>query len=239
MFSAIASPRSGGSFSLLPAFGGELSGCTTALVPAAFRKTKVCRARALRHPSGPTPWMMTRSKSVFSAFTDFPLTGSSAAFVPGIGTSCGSSNVQFATSLLISASDCSFGFVITAISCEPSPLKSPMTNVGVRDSSIFAKLSKTRESADATSPVLGVADEALAGAGEGANCASGVNEGAAGLLLTATGCNSELAFDFEELAHAVRVRSGVSAANNIAFDTLDLFDKTRGREARKIFMCVD
>src|SRR5207249_8857962 len=49
------------------------------------------------------------------------------------GTFLGSSKIQLANSLLISPTWPSFGLIKTARSSEPSPLKSPTRNAGLRE----------------------------------------------------------------------------------------------------------
>src|SRR5438128_8157247 len=130
--SPIASPFKGGSFCLSLLFSMVRTGSVAIPLPAPFFSRKVCLASGLRHPFGPTPWMIAKSISPFSARTGF---GGALRAIFGFGmvTFLGSSRIQFAISLLISPSESSFGFTTTARSSEPSPLKSPITNVRLGD----------------------------------------------------------------------------------------------------------
>src|SRR5207249_10017937 len=96
------------------------------------------------------------------------------------GTFPGSSKIQFASSLLISPTWPSFGLTKTAKSSEPSPLKSPTINAGLREKSGDATFRKTRDTAFLTSSgFTGEAASALPD-GVGLSCLSGgVNAGAA------------------------------------------------------------
>src|SRR2546423_1212466 len=103
-----------------------------------------------------------------------------------MGTSFGSSKIQLASWLLISASLSLAGFVTTAMSSEPSPLKSPAKNEFLLAEIIVAVLSKTRATASLTSSSLVGAGLGLASAGVAVGPANEIVNGV-GLLLTVIG----------------------------------------------------
>src|SRR5438128_4511440 len=146
--------------------------------------------------------MIANNESVFSTFTGFGRANWSAAFVPGIGTTLGSSSVQLASSLLISASEFSLALVTTARSSEPSPLKSPIANEGTCVSSNDAVLSNTRASAAITSSALAGRVLSLGSTGVAVACAIASGEGRGLLLLTAWGSTSGLLVASGDLLHA-------------------------------------
>src|SRR5229473_3969729 len=110
--------------------------------------------------------MMARRLSPLSARTGLP-GGIRGELGLGIGTTRGSSRIQFANSLLISASAPSLALTATARSSEPSPLKSPTAKLASRETSGVAALSKTRATVSRISMGSGGAADFFAGLGVG------------------------------------------------------------------------
>src|ERR1700682_907909 len=104
----------------------------------------------------------------------------------------GSSRIQFASSLLIVSSEPSVAFTVTARSSEPSPLKSPIAKLGLRDVSGVAAFSKTRATVSRISVGLGGADGVLAGMGVGVGEANASMRAAGSVVDSTRGAGSTL-----------------------------------------------
>src|SRR5438105_13686667 len=85
----------------------------------------------------------------------------------GIGTTRGSSRIQFAHALLIWASAPSLALTATARSSEPSPLKSPTAKLASGEAAGVAALPKTRATVSRISMGSGGAADFFAGLGVG------------------------------------------------------------------------
>src|SRR3989440_10217890 len=176
--------------------------------------------------------MIANSESVFSTFTGFGRTSWSAALVPGIGTTLGSSSVQLASSLLISGREFSLALATIARSSEPSPLKSPIANEGTCVSSNEAVLSNTRASAAMTSSALAGRGFSLDSTGVAVACAIARGEGRGLLLVIAWGSTSGLLATSGDLLQALEQNKKMDITKIVASGKSDrsslLFGKWSG-----------